>query len=138
MRPKIEELALYKDGHYRDAYKYGLKTSKHITAFRFDGSLYFANAGYFEDKILEYIATKKKLKYVIVDFAWMTDIDSTGMEVLENLHHRLAEEDIEFYLASLRVRILKKFIASGFIERFKKKNIFVHISDAVEYIDDKK
>lgn len=138
MRPKIEELSLYKDGHYRDAYKYGLKTSKHITVFRFDGSLYFANAGYFEDKIVEYISTKKKLKYVIVDLEWMTDIDSTGTEVLENIHHRLSEEGIELYLASLRVRILKKFIQSGFIHRFHKKNIFIHVSDAIEYIDDKK
>ncbi len=112
MRPKIVELSLYKDGHYRDAYKFGLKTSKHITAFRFDGSLYFAHAGYFENKIVEYISTKKKLKYVIVDLEWMSDIDSTGMEVLENLHHRLEEEDISFYLASIRVRVLTKFIKS--------------------------
>jgi len=44
MRPKVVEVSLYKDGTYRDVDLFGLKTSKHIGVYRFDGSLFFANA----------------------------------------------------------------------------------------------
>jgi len=39
--------------------------------------LYFANASYFEDKIIDYISEKEKLKFIIIDLEWMPDIDSS-------------------------------------------------------------
>ena len=137
MRPRLVEVSMYKDWLYRDVELFGLKTSKHVSVLRFDWVLYFANAGYFEDKVLELISEKKKLKYVIFDLEWMADIDSSGIEILENLINRLNDIGIKVILTALRVKVITKFQSYWFLKRFWKKRIFIHVEKALDYIYDK-
>ncbi|MCD5380327.1 SulP family inorganic anion transporter [Candidatus Gracilibacteria bacterium] len=137
MRPRFSELGMFKDGLYRDAKRFGLKTSKHISVFRFDSSLYFANSGYFESKVLEYISKKKNLKYIIIDMEWISNIDSSGLEMLKDLVEDLQGSSTTVYFTSIRVKVLQKLYKVGFIKHFGKKNIFIRIEDAIEHIDKK-
>ncbi len=138
MRPRLIEVSMYKDWLYRDVESFWLKTSKHVSVLRFDWDLYFANAGHFEDSILKLIADKKKLKYVIIDLEWMADIDSSWIEVLENLVNRLNNIWIRVLLTSARVNIITKLKNYWFLKNFSKKYLFVNIEKALEYICDKK
>jgi len=137
MRPRFSEVAMYKDWLYRDATKFWLKTSKHISVFRFDSSLYFANAWYFESKVLEYIALKKEIKYIIIDMEWIANIDFSWLEMLRNLTDDLQESGTTVYLTSIRVKVLRKFYTSGFTKHFWKKHIFIKITDAINHIEKK-
>jgi SulP family sulfate permease len=138
MRPRLIEVAMYKDWQYRDKASFALKTSKHVSVFRFDWVLFFANAWYFESTILDFISKKEKLKYVIFDLEWMSDIDSSWLEVLEHLHERLDEENwVKVYFSSLRVKVIQKFIDSGFLKYFWKKNIFVKVKSALKRIEER-
>ncbi len=137
MRPKVTEVSLYKDGNYRDVDFFGLKTSKHISVYRFDGALYFANAWFFEEKILEYISQKKKLRIVILDMEWINNIDSSGEETLHNLVNRLDNNGIHVYLTGIRARVLEKLQKSGFVKKSGEKRIFGKISDVLEKIKKK-
>jgi SulP family sulfate permease len=112
MRPKIVEVSMYKDGEYRDHELFGLKTSKCVSIVRVDGDLYFANAGYFEDQVLELVSEKTKLKVIVFDFEWMNNIDSSGLKMLENLVERLQKMHIKVYMADVRVRITQKMHAT--------------------------
>lgn len=137
MRPKVTEVALYKDGTYRDVDLFWLKTSSDISVYRFDGSLFFANAGFFEEKILEYISEKKKLKVVILDMEWINNIDSSAEEVIYNLVNRLWESGIKVHLTGLRTKVLEKLKNSGFMGEFWDKRISTKIEDALEKIEKK-
>jgi len=137
MRPRLVEVAMYKDWNYKDIKLFGLKTSKKISVFRFDWVLYFANANYFEDKIIDYVSEKEKLKFVIIDLEWMPDIDTSGLQILETLTNSLKESWIKVYLTSIRVNVIKKMSDFWFIDRFKNKRIFAKIQDVINYIDDK-
>jgi len=137
MRPRLVEVAMYKDWKYRDVKLFWLKTSKKISVFRFDWVLYFANASYFEDKIIDYVSEKEKLKFVIIDLEWMPDIDSSWMQMLETLSIILKDAWIKVYLTSIRVDVIKKMSDSGFINKFKSKRIFSKIQDVIDYIDEK-
>ncbi|MCP4523132.1 MAG: SulP family inorganic anion transporter, partial [Candidatus Gracilibacteria bacterium] len=134
MRPKIGEVSLYKDGEYRDHKLFGLKTSKHISIVRVDGDLYFANASYFEDEILNVVSEKKKLKIIILDLEWMNNIDSSGLQMLENLTDRLRKMGIKIYMTNVRVRLTEKFHHTGFLERFGEKKVYSCIEDVIEHI----
>ncbi|PID87508.1 sodium-independent anion transporter [Candidatus Gracilibacteria bacterium] len=136
MRPRLVEVGLYKDNIFRDTEIFGLKKSPDISVFMFDGTLFFANAGYFESKILEFISSKDKVKIVIFDMLWLTDIDSSGQEVFENLINRLEKYGIEVYICSLRVKVIQKFIKTGYIKKFGKKKIFVKLKDVISYLDE--
>lgn len=137
MRPKVTELWLYKDGTYRDVDLFGLKTSSDISVYRFDWSLYFANAGFFESQILNFVVDKKKISYVILDFEWVNNIDSSAEDMLWNLVNRLKDNDIKVYITWIRTKVFQKLSASKFIKNFWEKRIMLNISEALERIEKK-
>lgn len=131
MRPKVTELWLYKDGTYRDVDLFWLKTSKDISVYRFDGSIYFANAGFFESTILNFIAEKKKISCIILDFEWVNNIDSSAEQMLWNLIRQLKENDVKVYITWVRTKVLEKLIVSNFIKKFWEKRILLNIQEAL-------
>ena len=88
-----------------------LETGRHISLIRFDGPLYFANTGYFEDKVLERAALKPDLKYVIIDAEGINEIDATGMLVLPGVIDAHTHPSLKTYL--LRKRLWKRHRAGG-------------------------
>ena len=136
MRPRLIEVSIYKDWLYKDEATLWLKTSKYVSVFRFDSELFFANAWYFETTILDFISQKEKLKYVIIDMEWISDIDSTWFEILEKLINRLEKENIKVYLTSLRVKVIKIFQKTWFLKKFWKQKIFVKIKSALNKIEE--
>lgn len=137
MRPKIVEVSMYKDGQYRDCELFGLKTSKCVSLVRVDGDIYFANANYFETEILNLVSDKSKLKVVIFDLNWMNNVDSSGLQMIENLINRLEKMWLKVYMTNVRVIVTEKFHHTGFLEKFWVKNIFTHTDDAVEHVIEK-
>lgn len=137
MRPRLVEVWLYKDNIFRDTEIFWIKKSLDVSVFMFDWTLFFANAWFFESKILDFISDKKKLKVVIFDMLWLTDIDSSGQEVLENLIERLEKYNIDVYLCWLRVKVLQKFIKTWYLKKFWKKKVFVKLKNIVEFLKDK-
>lgn len=137
MRPKVSELWLYKDGVYRDIDLFGLKTSEDIWVYRFDGSLYFANAWFFESTILNYISAKKSISYIILDFEWVNNIDSSAEEMLGNLVNRLKDNGIKVYITGIRTKVFEKLTASEFIKKFSDKRLLLNIKEALKHIQEK-
>ena len=137
MRPKVIEVGLYKDGTYRDVDLFGLKTSPHIWVYRFDWNLFFANIWFFESSILNFIAEKKDIWYVILDFEWVNNIDSSAEEVIRNLTNRLKDNWVKVYITGVRTKVFQKLTISKFIKDFWEKRILLNIEEAIVKIDDK-
>lgn len=124
MRPRISVLSRDPDGTLRDADVQKLATCDNISLIRFDGPLYFANTGYFVDTVLDRVAKKPDLKFVIVDAEGINDIDATGEEMLHELIKRLHSLDIEFLVARAKKQITDILKRSGFIEDLGKERFF--------------
>jgi len=137
MRAKVIELSLYKDGTFRDVDLFWLKTSKDIGVYRFDWSLYFANAWFFESSILNYISNKKNISYIILDFEWVNNIDSSAEQMLWNLIQQLKENNVKVYLTWVRAKVLEKLFVSKFIKKFWEKRILLNINEALDSIKQK-
>ncbi len=137
MRPKVTELGLYKDGTYRDIDLFWLKSSPNIWVYRFDGNLYFANAGFFESQILNAVSEKEKMKYIILDFEWVNTIDSSAEDTLRNLTLSLDKHDIKVYITGIRTKVFEKLTRSKFVKDFWEKRIYTNIAEALEKIEKK-
>jgi len=137
MRPKVTEVWLYKDGTYRDIDLFGIKVSHDIWVYRFDWNLYFANAWYFESQIMNYVAGKKNIKYVVLDFEWVNNIDSSWAQILENLVLQLKRNDIKLYITWIRTKVFEKLTYSKFIKKLWEKWILLSIMDAIKKIEKK-
>ena len=114
MRPRIAVLAMQSDGSLGDAQAHILKTCPKISILRFDGPLFFANTGYFEEKVLERVASKPELKFIIIDAEGINEIDATGEEMLHQLAVRLNNLGIEFLFCRTKKQVMDVFLRTGF------------------------
>ncbi len=133
MQPRVAVLARHTDGTLRDAEVFGLKTCESISMIRFDGSLYFANTSYFEDKIQERIALRPNLKFVIVVGDGINHVDATGEEMLAHLAERLQQTDIEVLFTGLKKQVLEVLVRTGFHDRLGAGAFFRTEEQALDY-----
>lgn len=134
MKPRVAVLARHPDGTLRDAEVYNLEKCDNISMIRFDGSLYFANTSYFEDRILERVSAKPDLKYVIVVGEGINQIDATGEEMLANLAEGLRTSGIEIIFAGLKKQVMDVFLRTGFHERVGAGHFFRSEDYALAYV----
>ena len=133
MRPRFAELSMHDDGSLHDAHAHGLATCSYVSLFRFDGSLYFANAGYLENRVLQAIAEKPNLKFVILDAEGINQIDATGEEILHSIAERLHAIGIGFLVARAKKQLvdaLKRVHAEVYLP---PEHYFRSSRDAVKY-----
>lgn len=134
MEPRFTELSAH-DGSSMlvNALDNKLERCEVVSIVKYSGSLYFANAGYFEDKILDLIAAKHRcLRYIVVDMAGINWIDASGEDMLSRLLDRCSENNVEILFA--RTEGIEKVLEQGgFIQRFGKDRFFDRRTDALRY-----
>lgn len=137
MSPRLIEMARHEDTTLRSAERFDLKVSPTVSVFRYDGDLYFANSGYLEGKILNFIAAKPELKLVVLDIEAVDQLDSTGEEMLKNLYDRLESVGIELYIARVKPHIEAAFKRSGLYQHIGAQRFFRQRTDAVKAAKEK-
>jgi len=133
MHPHISILSRASDGELRDAGSNILQTCPNITLMRFEGPLFFASAMYFEEKVLERVAAKPNLKFIIVDAEAITEIDATGEDMLHQLSLRLAALHIEFVFARTKRQVMDVFVRTGFAGPDWIDHFYRHDESAIEF-----
>ncbi|TAM47435.1 MAG: STAS domain-containing protein [Gammaproteobacteria bacterium] len=133
MQPRVALLARHADGTLRDAEVFGLKACDNIAMVRFDGSLYFANTSYFEDKIQERVATKPDLRFIIVVGDGINQVDATGEEMLAHLTERLHAAGIEVLFTGLKKQVMDMLVRTGLYERLGAGAFFRTDEQALDY-----
>lgn len=137
MRPRIAMLSRHSDGTLRDAKIHDLKSCPHIAVLRFDMSLYFANTGYFEDTILELVASQPQARYIIIDAESINHIDATGEEMLHSLARSLDESGVEFLFARTKLQVMVVLIRTKFVEQLGEDHFFRTRTEALKYAWDR-
>ena len=137
MQPHFAEVSLTEEGVYRDARLNALKTSETVAFYRYDGDLYFANAGYLERKLLNAVADKPKLKVIVLDLEAVDQIEATGEEMLGHMSERLAEAGIEFYFSRVKFKVEDALKRSGLYKIIGADHFFDKRTRAIKAIKEK-
>ena len=110
------------------------EASNVVKVAKWSGSLYFANAAYFETKLLELIAkNNEELKYIIVDVASIVQVDASGEQVLSGLVETCSNSGVEILFARTE-RLEAELFRSGFKKRFGDNRFFDLRADALKYV----
>jgi len=117
MRPRVVVLARHPDGSLRDAERHGLPTCATVLVLRFDGRLYFANAGHLESRVIVELAARPQVRCVVLACGGINSIDATGEEVLAGLVDRLEAKGVRIVFMGLRDRIREVFQRTGLAGR---------------------
>jgi len=137
MRPGLALLARHWDGSFREANRWQLQKCKHIAVIRYFGSLFFANASYLEEKILEEVETMPELKHILIVGNGINEIDATGEEALSTLITRLKDSGYEVSMSGLHTKILDCFKRTHLYEKIGEENLYRNVSRAVRVIHQK-
>ena len=125
MKPRVAELGRHPDGALRDTRAHPeLPTSADVIALRYDDALYFANAAFFEEAVLEALARKPQAKVLLVVSGGINQMDASGEEVVRHLVEGLRSSGITVAFSGLKKQVLDVMHATGLFEVIGVENIF--------------
>ncbi|MBX2928310.1 MAG: solute carrier family 26 protein [Saprospiraceae bacterium] len=101
---------------------------------RFDAQLYFGNAEFFRETI-ERLSVEKgeELRYVILDCASISDMDSTGIHTLRETVSFLQARHIQFAMGSIIGPVRDVLRSTGMLNLIGRENIFLNVYEAITY-----
>ncbi len=134
MEPNFTELSVQKGSIIASRFVDDTtEVSNAVKIAKWSGSLYFANAAYFETKLLELISKNGELKYIIVDVASIVQVDASGEQVLRNLVESCSDSGVEILFARTD-RLEAELYRSGFKKRFGENRFFDLRADALKHV----
>ncbi len=106
------------DYRFRDVARHeGLETFPGLVIFRFDQELFFANALLFRDAVRCAIATAQTpVEEVLVDAGAITHVDTSGIDMLVELHGELAGQGVALRLARVKSLLHDILERAGVVE----------------------
>ena len=134
MRPDMALLSKYTDGAYRNAARFDLEQCKHIAVIRFNGSLFFSNVNYLEEKILEEVSTRLELRYILIVGNSINELDASGEEMLSLLVSRLRESGHDVFISGLNDSVLDVMKRTHLYEKIGEDHLFRNVDKAIEKI----
>ncbi|XP_010030061.2 sulfate transporter 1.3 isoform X1 [Eucalyptus grandis] len=111
-----------------------------VLIVRVDSAIYFSNSNYIRERILRWLGDEEeylkennqpRIQYLIVEMSPITDIDTSGIRALDELHKSLKKRDIQLVLANPGPVVMEKLHSSKFTDMIGEDNIFLTVSDAV-------
>ena len=135
-RPHIAVLGQLDDGQsYRNVERFPEATRfEGVLILRFDAPLFFLNADYFKEQIVSCIREDEtRIELFILDASSILDIDSSGLEALEEIHHYLRNRGTTFYIVGVLGPVRDRLHVAGLSERIGLYNHFLYIGDALAF-----
>ncbi|PIE14029.1 MAG: sodium-independent anion transporter [Rhodobacterales bacterium] len=131
-RPHVAEVGLVpKTQHFRNILRHDVITSVNMLTLRIDESLYFANARFMEDYILDRISCDQPIRHVVLMCSAVNEIDISALETLEELNRRLGEMQIRLHLSEVKGPVMDRLKRSHFLDQLTGQ-VFLAQYDAMK------
>jgi MFS superfamily sulfate permease-like transporter len=103
-----------------------------LVLFRWDAPLFFANAEFFHDRVLDAIArSPTPVRWLVVAAEPVTSVDVTAADVICELDEALHAAGIELCFAEMKDPVKDKLKRFELFQRFGEKTFFATIGEAV-------
>ena len=112
--------------HYRNIDRHAVVTFPEILSIRVDESLYFANAGYLEEIVLDQISRKPMLSDVILMCPAVNSIDMSALDALQEINARLSDLRIKLHLSEVKGPVMDALQRSDFLHSLSGEVFLSH------------
>ena len=118
---------------YHDITRYpGGRVVPGLVLFRWDAPLFFANAEFFRDRVLDAVAASPTpVRWLVVGAEPVTSVDVTAADILEELDKTLDAAGIELCFAEMKDPVKDQLKRFGLFRRLGKERFFATIGEAV-------
>ena len=118
--------------HYRNVLRHEVITDPRILAVRVDESLFFANAAYLQEYILQEVAARPAVEQVLLVASAINFIDGSALEALTQLVERLHQMRVGFALAEVKGPVMDRLEKAGFVEKVGAERFFLSTHQAMQ------
>ena len=102
-RPHVAEVGLVPGTqHFRNVLRHRVETDDRVLSLRVDESLYFVNARFLEDLILDRTAPGSPVEHVVLMCSAVNEIDFSALESLEAINRRLTDLNIGLHMSEVK------------------------------------
>jgi SulP family sulfate permease len=115
--------------HFRNIHRHAVETDPAVVTLRVDESLYFVNARYLEDLVLERLARDRAVRHVVLMFSAVNEVDFSALESLEALNARLEEMGVGLHLSEVKGPVMDRLQSTHLIDHLNGR-VFLSQFDA--------
>ncbi|WP_346299576.1 SulP family inorganic anion transporter, partial [Halomonas sp. BM-2019] len=115
--------------HFRNVQRHAVETDERLAILRVDESLYFANARYLEDTVMELAARQPGLEHIVLACQAVNVIDASALESLEAINARLRDADVRLHLAEVKGPVMDRLAHTAFCQAMTGQ-VFLSTYDA--------
>jgi SulP family sulfate permease len=132
-RPRTSVLKEVPDGTHLAAGSTDIGvTAPGLIVYRFEASLYFANANLFLDQVEQLVSrAPSPVKWFVLDAQAIVDIDTTGAEALEHALALLEERNVTFVMSRANEAMPSLLERYGLMARMDKQRMYSTNREAV-------
>lgn len=134
MKPRVVFLSRNSKGFFRKPEDCDLPTCEEIGILRFEGSLYFANISFFEDKVQEMLSERPKLQYLLVECVSINHMDASGEEMIREVVRRMESTGVKVLFTRVKAPILDMLRHTGFVQEHGEHLFFRRPEHAIDYM----
>jgi SulP family sulfate permease len=116
-QPHVAEVGLVPGTqHFRNIHRHAVDTDESLLTIRIDESLYFPNARFLEDYVLDRISDDTGIRNVVLMCSAVNVIDYSALEALEALNERLKDLGITLHLSEVKGPVTDRLKRTHFLD----------------------
>ncbi len=116
--------------HFRNVERHKVRTIDSLLIVRVDESLYFANTRYLEERLLKLLAERPAVVNLVLVCSAVNEIDTSALEMLEDLADRLHEAGTVLHLAEVKGPVMDRLKRTDFLDHLTPGRVFLSTYDA--------
>ncbi|WP_375170408.1 SulP family inorganic anion transporter [Marinobacter sp.] len=94
--------------HFRNVSRHQVETCPTVAFLRVDESLYFANARFLEERVLELVADDPALRHLVLVCPAVNQVDASALESLEVINERLQTAGVTLHLSEVKGPVMDR------------------------------
>lgn len=103
--------------HFRNIQRHKVETSAHVTFLRVDESLYFANARFLEERVMDLVTRQPDLQDLVLVCPAVNLIDASALESLEAINERLTDAGVRLHLSEVKGPVMDRLKSTQLLSR---------------------
>jgi len=131
-RPHLAVLGRVGEHEFRDLRRYpNAAVDPAVMMLRVDASLYFANAGFVEDRIRARLVQQPSTRWVVMDMSGVNDIDGVAVTMLTDLMRDTGAAGVQFLFCGMKAAVRDIVERAGWKELLGDRMYHVTLSQAL-------
>lgn len=112
--------------HFRNIQRHEVQTDPRVLSIRVDESLYFANAAFLVESVLDLVKAAPQTRHVILQCSAVNEIDASALHALELINYRLKAQYIRFHLSEVKGPVMDRLRKVDFLQHLNGQVFLTH------------